>query len=179
MTSAGPPCRSAEPPRTLAVVGGTHVVLRPIAPSDAPLLHAAFHALSPESRYLRFLGHLSDLTPSMLRYLCEVDGRDHVAYVAVVETPAGEAERIVGVARFVRARDEIDTAEIAITVADELHGFGLGTLLLESLAHAAATRGIRRFTAYTLRENRAIRHVLAHGGATTLLDDDTLEVRLF
>jgi RimJ/RimL family protein N-acetyltransferase len=172
---------SADPPSRRVLVDGTRVVLRPIAPSDAPRLHAAFHALSPESRYLRFLGHLSDLSPEMLRYLCEVDGYDHVAYIASRDVGDASGPRegdLVGVARFVRARDEMDSAEIAITVADELHGLGLGTLLLEALANAAKTRDISRFTAVTLRENRAMRRVLAHGGPTTLLGDDTLELRL-
>jgi len=180
MTSFRPRSDPAETPRRRVLMDGTHVLLRPIAASDAPRLHAAFHALSPESRYLRFLGHLSDLSPPMLKYLCEVDGHDHVAYVALrdaPDAPNGEGD-LVGVARFVRARDEIDTAEIAITVADELHGQGLGTLLLEALANAAKTRGIARFTAYTHRENRAMRQVLTHGGPTTLRDDDTVELRL-
>jgi acetyltransferase len=156
----------------------TSVLLRWIAPTDAPRLRAAFHALSPESRYRRFLGHMTDLSPQMLHYLCDVDGWDHVAYVALLETPLDAADRLVGVARFIRARDEVDSAEVAITVADELHGHGLGTHLLDLLSRDATLRGIRRFTAYALRDNKAIRRVLAHLGPTTERDEDTVELKL-
>ena len=173
------PRAPVAPPRAHQVLltNGATVLLRSILPSDAPRLRAAFHALSAESRYRRFLGHMTDLSPQMLDYLCAVDGWDHVAVVALLPD-AGGRERLVGVARFIRTRDEIDGAEVAITVADELHGRGLGTHLLDVLTRAAVVRGIRRFTAYALRDNKAIRRVLAHLGPTTEHDDDTVELKL-
>jgi len=65
---------------------GTRVVLRDIRRSDAEELRRAFLALSSESRYRRFFGALTDLDEAALRYLTEVDGMNHVAIIAVVES---------------------------------------------------------------------------------------------
>ena len=61
----------------------------------------------------------------------------------------------MGVARFVRATPESSVAEVAVTVADEWQGRGLGTLLLEELNERARAEGIERYTALVSGENRA------------------------
>ncbi len=54
-------------------------------------------------------------------------------------------------------------AEVAVEVADELHGDGLGTILLARLAQIAERRGIARFVAEVLPENRAMLDVFRDG----------------
>ena len=107
---------------------------------------------SDESMRRRFLGPKPHLSTSELRYLTEVDGQDHYALVAV---PLDDLETIVGVARWVRLADDPLTAEAAIIVADEIQGRGLGRRLAHELADAGHERGIRRFTATMLSDNRA------------------------
>jgi acetyltransferase len=134
-------------------------MLRPIEPEDEPALRAAVAALSPESRYARFrsLGSLSD---AQWRYLTRVDGRDHVALVAV--TSEGD---IVGVARFVRQGPGARSAEIAFTVADAYQRKGLGHTMLCALLPMARARGVDMFVAYTAASNLGIvRLFSAHGG---------------
>jgi RimJ/RimL family protein N-acetyltransferase len=62
---------------------------------------------------------------------------------------------IVGVARFVRDREDPTTAEAAIVVADELQGQGLGKRMGFLLADAARERGVQRFVASMLSDNLA------------------------
>jgi RimJ/RimL family protein N-acetyltransferase len=81
-----------------------------------------------------------------------VDGQDHYAIVAV---PLDDLDSIVAVARFVRLREDPATAEAAIIVSDDLQGRGLGKRLAHELADAARDRGIRRFTASMLTDNKA------------------------
>src|SRR5512135_754078 len=95
---------------------GEKIVLRHIMPSDADELRRQFLALSPESRYRRFFGGINDLDAAALKYLTEVDQKDHVAIVAVIESLDMISERGVGVARFVRCKDEASVAEVAVTV---------------------------------------------------------------
>jgi GNAT superfamily N-acetyltransferase len=153
------------------------VVIRPIRGSDKPLLRAAFARLSPESRYRRFLAPTPLLTERMVRYLTEIDHHDHEALVALdADTGIG-----VGVARFVRLPDRKDVAEAAVTVTDDWHGRGLGTVLLELLGVRARDEGIARFTATVLSQNREIFEVLEalgpvtviqHSGGTTEIEVD-------
>lgn len=131
---------------------GTLVRMRFIAPSDKALLAAGLAALSPQSRRQRFFTPKSRLTEAELRYFTEVDGRDHVAIVAV---HADDPARLAGVARFVRDRDAPEQAEIAVTVCDDLQGMGLGRALGSALADVAKSLGVRRFTASLLGTNVA------------------------
>jgi GNAT superfamily N-acetyltransferase len=144
---------------------GRHVVLRHVRPSDAPELQAAFERLSPASRYRRFFGGLTHLTDATLRYLTDVDGRDHVAIVAVGESPDLKRDLGLGVARFVRLPGEPTVAEAAVTVVDDVQRMGLGRLLATTLAEAARERGVHTFRADVLADNEPMRSMMAEIGA--------------
>jgi RimJ/RimL family protein N-acetyltransferase len=131
---------------------GTRVVIRAIRPEDRLRLERSRGRFSEESMRRRFLAPKPRLTVTELRYLTEVDGVDHVAFVAVL---LDDLDSIVGVARFVRLAGDTATAEAAIIVADDHQGRGLGKRLAHALADAGRERGIRRFTASMLTDNRA------------------------
>src|SRR3954452_18225136 len=108
--------------------------------------------LSQESRRRRFLSAKPRLSAAELRYLTEVDGRDHYALVAQL---ADDPSAIVAVGRFVRLPGDGTTAEAAIVVCDGLQRRRLGTQLARMLGDAARRRGIRRFVATVLSDNPA------------------------
>lgn len=126
---------------------GSQIVLRPVLPSDKEALEAGFARLSSESRYRRFFAPLQRLSATDLRYLTEVDHHDHEAILGF------DLEgRLVGVARYVRV-EEPSEAEVAVVVADDWHGRGAATALLEALVERAREEGIERFVALILEEN--------------------------
>ena len=143
---------------------GRRILFRPIQPSDKKLLADGFERLSPESRYRRFFRSIDHLSEAQLKYLTEVDQVDHVAWVAVLPD-APEEERGAGVARWVRLRDEPDTAEGAVTVVDSLQGMGIGKTLLYLITHEAITKGIERTKAWVLGDNHEVQSMLSHMGA--------------
>lgn len=166
--------------RACVLDDGRKVTIRCICPSDREGLRAAFHALKPETRYRRFLGHFSDLTPAMLTYLTEVDGRDHVAVVAV---EGGRKRRstpteLLAVARFIRLRDDPTSAEVAVTVSDALQGLGLGTRLLEVLIEAAQERGIDKLVAHVLDGNAPMKRLLEKSGPLSRTGDGAVAVTI-
>ena len=59
---------------------------------------------------------------------------------------------------------EPGTAEVAFAVADDYQGRGMATRLLEQLAAIAAERGIYRFDAEVMADNRAMLGVFARAG---------------
>jgi acetyltransferase len=144
---------------------GAVVRVRPIRPADKPRLEAFLAKLSPETVRRRFLTAKPRLSTVELRYLTEVDGRDHVALVALSE---GE---IVAVGRSVRLAQVPDTAEMAIVVGDAWQGQGLGSLLAEALAGAAREAGIRRLAAVMLGDNEPARRLVLR--IARRLGDDT------
>jgi GNAT superfamily N-acetyltransferase len=145
---------------------GTRVTLRHLVPEDREELHAAFHRLSPESRYRRFFAGMGDLDEHTLDYLMSADGVDHVAIVAATDTLDMKGERGLGVARFIRLADEPHVAEVAVTVVDDHQGKGLGTLLLNTAGRAALERGITHFRAEILATNEPMLQLLRDLGVT-------------
>jgi RimJ/RimL family protein N-acetyltransferase len=156
------------------VVPRLRLRIRPIEPEDKAALAAGFDRLSEESRYRRFLSAHPRLSASDLRYLTEVDHHDHEA-LAALDARTGDG---VGVARFIRDAARPDSAEIAVAVADDWHGRGVGTALLHRLADRAREEGIGRFTAVMLASNAPMAHLLHDLGATRVLDRDQGEVEL-
>jgi RimJ/RimL family protein N-acetyltransferase len=142
----------------VALEGGVDVEIRPIRPDDKALLAEGMRHLSRQSSYQRFLAPKPALSASELRYLTEVDFRDHVAFVAVLRE---EPDVVVGVGRWVRLRSDPEVAEIAFVVADDLQRRGVGTALGEALADAARERGVKRFAATMLPGNLAAHRLFA------------------
>jgi hypothetical protein len=97
----------------------------------------------------------------------------------VLERP-GQPDLGLGLARFVRLPAEPDVAEPAIVVVDEYQGRGLGRLLLERLAAAAAERGVRAFRALVLSANEPVLHILREKveGATMKPEDGIVSVEV-
>jgi GNAT superfamily N-acetyltransferase len=144
---------------------GTRIRLRPITPDDKGRLLEGFRRLSPESRYRRFMAPIEELSEDQLVHLTEVDYRDHFAWIALSLEEAGTPG--VGVARYVRSSEEPQVAEAAVTVIDDYHGRGMGTLLLEMLGAVALANGVRSFRGYALEDNRPILDVLKGLNART------------
>ena len=136
--------------RTVTLRDGARVTLRPIGPEDKPLIAASFERLGEESRYRRFLTSKKELSAAELDYLVDVDHSDHEAIIAVDQL----SEEAVGVARYVRSNDDVEVAELAVTVIDDWQGRGLGRVLLTRLTDRARREGVRRFSAVVLGQNR-------------------------
>lgn len=155
---------------------GTPLLVRPIEPRDRDLLREGFRRLSATSRYQRFLSPTIDLTESQLSYLTEVDHSDHEALLAIDPSDG----RGVGVARFVRLEAGGDVAEVAVTVADEWQGRGVGTSLLDLLVHRARNLGLARFRAFMLSQNTEMVDMLERLGEIEVLNREggTLEVEI-
>jgi len=138
--------------RESVVLGnGCRLRFRLVRPKDAPLLVQIFEQLSPEARYQRFFAHKNALSPADLRTLTDCDGTNHLAIAAVADTGAGEEG--VGVARFVRMREDPCAAEVALAVVDARRREGIGGKLVGRLSEAAAERGIRRLHYLVLADN--------------------------
>ncbi len=139
---------------------GRVVLVAPLHPDDRARYLAALEKTSPDSLYKRFLTPVERLSESQLRYLLEIDHRDHEALM-VVDEDAGEA---VAVGRFVRLDDRPRAAEAAVIVVDDWQGNGLGKALCRLLAQRAREMGIEVFEATLLAENTAMMALLTSLG---------------
>jgi len=163
----------APPPTDVDVLlrDGSTARVRSIRADDAPLVVDFHRGLSAESVRLRFFTPHPYLSEAEIERLVHLCGPDRLALVAE------RAGRIIAVAEYDRdaGRDE---AEVAFVVEDAYQGFGLATILFEHLASQARSHGIRRFVAYTLRENRAMLDVLRDAGFSPQVRYEEDEVRV-
>lgn len=152
---------------------GTAVHLRAIRPDEAPRLLALYDRLSPESLYFRFFA-VPDKDRARAEYLAHVD---YVARYALVAEIGGE---LAGVARWERSAEDPSRAEVAFTVADDVQGRGLGSLLFRRLASLARARGISTFEADVLPSNEKMFRVFAGSGLpqTSRRDGHALRVTI-
>ena len=119
-------------------------------------LVAFYERVSPESKYLRFFAPYPRLSDRDVRLFTEVDYVDRVAFIVTL------GEDMIAVGRYDRTED--DHAEVAFLIEDAHQGRGIAQLLLEHLAQAARERGITRFVAEVLPENRRMAKVFADAG---------------
>jgi acetyltransferase len=158
----------------LELEGGQRATLRAIRPEDAALERDFVHRLSEQSRFLRFMFGLQDLTPAMLSKFTQIDYDRELALVVVLQVPQGPGQQI-GVARYITLPDE-ETCEFAIVVSDEWQGRGVARPLFLRLIAAARQRGIRIMTGVTLRENTRMIDLARALGFATRVDAEEPEL---
>lgn len=142
---------------------GSRALLRWVREGDAPRFRAGFERLSDTARFSRFFDHLNRLSEAQLRYFTQIDYVSHMAWGALdIDRPTVPG---LGVARYVRLPQSRDTADLAVTIADDAQGTGLGTALMACLHYSAAEAGFAQFTCDVLDDNAAFLERLKRLGA--------------
>ncbi len=143
----------------VTLADGGRVLVRHLVASDRDELAERYLQLSPEARRMRFFNAPEHLSTRLLDYLVDVDGVDRCALVARAlddgDTTRGGTTG-VGIARYVRSRDDPSCAEAAVTVLDAYQSRGIGSALMHRLAEQARRNGISTFTASVMWENREL-----------------------
>ncbi len=147
-----------EPSAYALLTDGTTIEIRPARPEDFDAVRDLHAKMSPDNLYLRFFSMSPMAAEREARRICRAPGPDHVALLAVL---GGE---LIGCGTFECDDPPPRSAEVAFTVADDMHTRGVGTLLLEHLVSMARGRGCRAITADTLSENAAMLRVFADAG---------------
>jgi acyl-CoA synthetase (NDP forming)/GNAT superfamily N-acetyltransferase len=140
------------------LIDGATVAIRPARPGDFAAVRDMHAKMSEDNLYLRFFSMSPAVAEQEARRICREPGPDHAALLAVLD---GE---MVGCGTYEQSGAGSLSAEVAFTVADDLHNRGIGMLLLEHLVSLARGRGYRAFTAETLSENASMLRVFADAG---------------
>jgi acetyltransferase len=129
---------------------GLEYRIRPIHPGDAQRERDFIEALSPQSRYQRFMYALREPGEAQIEKLVNVDHPRTMALVAV--SGSGPEEHIIGVARY--AADDDASCEFAVAVADDWQCRGVGTFLVPLLFDHAAREGFKTIYGTVLADNQ-------------------------
>lgn len=132
---------------------GSRVRIRPVRKEDARHAEAFFQWLSEETKYLRFMYLVKELTPQILEGVFTQDGLKRVVLVAEPLEPTGnDPTPAVAIGRYAPAPDE-RACEVAITVGDTWQGRGVGGALLRRLIALARRAGYSEMCATALTTN--------------------------
>src|SRR5450755_4263580 len=152
----GPAAQLQKPlVRDVLLRDGSTLRLAAPTPTDFEDIKAFYDGLSPQSRYFRF--HGLGRTDMVARADAEASGVDRLALIGRRDG------RVVAAACYAGLR-EPGVAEVAFAVADDEQRRGIGMRMLEQLAALAADRGIHRFDAEVMADNRPMLGVFAHAG---------------
>ena len=131
------------------VLGGTDVLVRQLEPADRDAIATFLRSLSTETLYRRFFS-VPRVDDRLLDLVAWADHRCQESIVAVV------GDEVVGLASYERCQCEEGAADVAVVVSDARQHHGLGTILMRVLGGVARRRGIDRFTASMLADNRPV-----------------------
>lgn len=150
------PAPADVPESVVTLLDGSEVTIRTLRKEDADLERDFIRNLSPESRWMRFLGQIGEPSDSLIRKLTEIDYQHDMAFIALAREDGATHE--VGVSRYSLAPDG-QSCECAVTVADAWQGKGLGTALMRDLIDIARRRGIRSMFSIDANENERMRQL--------------------
>jgi acyl-CoA synthetase (NDP forming)/RimJ/RimL family protein N-acetyltransferase len=152
---------------------GTTAEIRPAGPGDFDAVVRFHQDMSPDHLYLRFFSMSKRAGEQEARRVCRPADADHAALLALL------GPQVAGLASY-ELTGTPGVAEIAFAVADDMHGRGIATLLLEHLVSLGRARGVQAFTATTLPENAAMLRVFADAGLAVRrrLVDDVIELTM-
>ncbi|MFH9349865.1 GNAT family N-acetyltransferase [Kitasatospora sp. NPDC017646] len=145
--------------------GGT-ARIRPITPDDAGRLVEFYEQVSDQSKYFRFFAPYPRLSDKDVRRFTHHDFVNRVGLAVVVRDHFIATVRYDRIDAEGRPCEHGTDAEVAFLVQDAHQGRGVASALLEHIAAVAQERGIRRFQAEVLPENRKMVKVFTDAGYT-------------
>jgi len=137
-----------EPRQYLLTREGARLRLRPVKLGDGPLLSQFLSRVSAEDLRFRFLDSRKLPNPKEIAALLEVDHR-RSEHVLAFDTASGELVATL----LVVADRRMETAEVAIAVAADWKGRGLGWTLLRHASDLAFIRGVKKLRSIESRAN--------------------------
>ena len=161
--------------RAIALKNGENAWLRPVRPEDASLIQRLANEMSEKSRYMRFMSKSPTLSPALLSRLSQPDYQREFAILLY-----DEEHNPLAHASYTADPNGI-SCEFGISIADRLHGQGIGSLLMQTLITRAKAQGFHQIRAEILSENQSMQKLaLKLGFSLTQHPNDTslVEARL-
>lgn len=154
----------------ILLADGQPARLRPLGPPDEAALVAFWAALSDRSKYFRFFSPRPTLGALDKAMFLGTDDTQHRVVLGVFR-----GADLVAIGDFTRTKPT--EAELAFVVRDDLHGYGVGGLLLEHLAQIARESGVTMLHAEVLPENDRMMASFRAAGyeMRTKLTDDSVQ----
>lgn len=142
---------------------GRPVCLRPICPSDEPLIYKGIVELSDRSRYLRFFSAFREPPEVVVKRLSAVDGHNHIGWGAILLDDRDNPP--IAAAHAIRSNDDPSSGELAIAVLDNYQRLGLARTLIAVLLNDCVKNNLHRLEMQIMSENRGATNLARALGA--------------
>jgi acetyltransferase len=154
---------------------GMNVIIRPIRPEDEPMMVDFHSGLSDHTVYMRYFTAMKftqRTTHERLTRVCCIDYDREMALVAEVRDPVAQRRSIIGVARFVRLRNNPIDAEFAILVSDAYHRRRVGSELARRLIEVARAERIRHLQGAIMPDNVSMQRLAERLGFSVTYSEE-------
>lgn len=159
----------------LTTDNGLSVHIRPIKAEDAQMETEFVANLSEETKYLRFMQNVQQLSDEMLFKFTQIDYDQEMAFIAYSCDHQKPTE--IGVTRYSTNPDG-KSCEFALVVRDDYQHQGIGSHLLESLIEHARQKGLKVMNGEVLKQNKGMLNLAKlHGFSVQVCEDDP-QIRL-
>jgi acetyltransferase len=149
---------------------GRPIYIRPLRPSDEPLIEELFKSLSPRSIFFRFLRYWKSVPPEVIAYFTKIDCELNVAMVAFEKREPEDL--ILGLCGILRKPGSV-RGEFAVVVRDEWQGIGVGAELAAASLPAARDLGMKELWGIISPENTTMIAMASKLGFTVRKDRES------
>jgi RimJ/RimL family protein N-acetyltransferase len=130
--------------------GDLKAQVRALRPTDESMLRDLFYQLSERSVYFRYFSKRRSMPHDNLQQYVGLSADKGLSLVVTIDPR--ENRRMIAEGRYVFGQDD-PYPDVAVMVAEEFTGKGIGTFLLKYLCDIAKERGIEGFRADVLPDN--------------------------
>jgi RimJ/RimL family protein N-acetyltransferase len=134
--------------RHLVIGDGWRIFARPMRSDDELLLRDLLAHVSREDLRLRFFDSIREFSLQFIAKLTQLDHARAMAFVAIDEA----SSEMLGVV-WLYSDSIHETGEYAILLRSDLHGRGLGWVLMQLIIEYAKSEGLSRIYGEILQEN--------------------------
>ena len=162
--------------RRVSIKKSKSVEVRPIRAEDAQAEVDLLKNMSKESKYMRFMHVVNEITPEMLSRFTKLDYDREMAFGAFLQKK--KKEKLIGVSRYSINPDK-HSCEFAIAIADKYHGMGLAKQLMLVLIEHIKDRDLKVIEGTVLKNNTSMDKLMTSLGFTKHPSPDDYDINIF
>ncbi len=170
-------CRYPSEYETISTLpGGEKIQIRPVKPTDEPLLKKMYYSLNETDRYLRFFELKKEFTHSKTQNEVNID-YNNIFSIGAFLGEIGREEMIGNATYYLNP--QLNMAEYSFLVMEDYRGKGLGSFLYQHLIIIAKEKGIKGFYGNIHIQNKSTVQIIRKGGYTKIKPPEAGEKELF
>ncbi len=167
--------REIFPSQARNLKDGRAVELRAVCPTDEAELVQAFHRMSDEARYMRFMRAVRE--PNIDRLRRSLASFPESGFGIIATVPAEDGIDIAGGAAYIVGQNPA-RCEFSISAVCEFGGLGLATMLLSALIDTARAHGLEEMEGFVLAVNQPMLRLASRLGFSNEADPDDFGMRI-